>query len=149
MPETESVQSATGGGGSEDKVAISLDGKPLDLTLLLKVVQTSGKPLPVGSFTARAVAEKVRKLTRFNPIEVEVVSRQDVVLDFDRKVPVIEVAQKMHGPTQWDGMGTNISCLMSMKKSVLSIVNDQEEGRNLQRELQEQRRSKEEENKYV
>ena len=113
MSETESIQGATGGGVSEEKVAISLDGKPSNLTLLLKVVQTSGKPLPVGSFTARAVAEKVRKLTGFNPTKVEVVSGQDVVLDFDIEVPVIEVVQKMHGPTQWDGMGTEISCLMS------------------------------------
>ena len=80
--------------------------------------------MPVGSFATRAVAEKVRKLTGFNPTKVEVVSGQDVVLDFDIEVPVIEVVQKMHGPTQWDGMGTEISCLMSMKKSVLSIVND-------------------------
>ena len=100
MSETESVQGATGGGVSEEKVAISLDGKPSNLTLLLKVVQTSGKPLPVGSFTARAVAEKVRKLTGFNPTKVEVVSGQDVVLDFDIEVPVIEVTQKMHGLTQ-------------------------------------------------
>ena len=80
--------------------------------------------MPVGSFTARAVAEKLKKLTAFNLTEVEVVSGQDVVLDFDIEVPVIEVAQKMHGPTQWDGMGTEISCLMSTKNSVLSIVND-------------------------
>ena len=122
--ETENAQGATGGGGSEEKVAIPLDGKPSNLTLLLKLVQTSGKPLPIGSFIARAVAEKVIKLTGFNPTEVEVVSGQDVVLDFDIEVSVIEVVQKMHGPTQWNGMGTEISCLMSMKKSVMSIVND-------------------------
>ena len=36
-----------------------------------------------------------------------------------------------------------------MKKSVLSIVIDQEESRNLQRELQEQRRVREDKNKFV
>ena len=87
-------------------------------------MQESRKLLPVGSFATRAVAEKVKKLTGFNLTEVEVVSGQDVVLDFEIEVPVIEVVQKMHGPTQWDGMGTEISCLMSMKKSVLRIVND-------------------------
>ena len=124
MSETESVQGVTGGRGSEERVAVPLDVKSLNLMLLLKVVKMSGKTLPVGSFTTRAVAEKVKKLTGFNPTEVEVVSGQDVVLDFDIEVPVVEVAQKIHGPVQWDGMGIEISCLMSMRKSVLNIVND-------------------------
>ena len=89
-------------------VTVPLDEKPSNLTLLLKVVQVSGKPLPVGSFTVRVVAERVRKLTRFNPTKVEVVSGQDVVLDFDIDVPVVDVAQKIHEPIQWDGMGTEI-----------------------------------------
>ena len=46
-------------------------------------------------------------------------------------------------------MNSEISCLMSTRKSVLSIVNDRAESRNLQKELQEQRKAKEEEEEYV
>ena len=46
-------------------------------------------------------------------------------------------------------MNSEISCLMSTKKSVLSIVNDREESRNLQKELQEHRKAREEEGEYV
>ena len=69
--------------------------------MLLKVVQNSGKPLPVGSFTMRAVANKIKKLTGFNPTEVEIMNGQDVVIDFDPEVPVVEIAQKVHGPVLW------------------------------------------------
>ena len=46
-------------------------------------------------------------------------------------------------------MNTEISCLMSTQRSVLNIVNDREENRNLQKELQGQRRVREEEGEYV
>ena len=42
-------------------------------------------------------------------------------------------------------MNSEISCLMYTGKSELSIVNYREESRNLQKELQEQRKAKEEE----
>ena len=67
---------------------------------------------------------------------------------------MVEVAQKVHGPILWEGMNSEISCLMStrkcvFRKCVLSIVNDRAESRNLQKELQEQRKAKEEEGEYV
>ena len=49
---------------------------------------------------------------------------QDVVIDFNPEIPVVEVAQKVHGPISWEGMDSEISCLMSTRKSVLIIVND-------------------------
>ena len=142
------TESASVGWGSEEKV-IAPEGKQSNMTLLLKVVQISGKPLPVGSFTTRVVADKIKKMTGFNPTEVEIMNRQDVVIDFDSEVPVVEVAHRVHGPILWEGMHSEISCLMSTRRSVLSIVNDREESRNLQKELQEQRRAKEEEGEYV
>ena len=142
--DTENISGTNVGGGSEEKV-ITPEGKQSNLTLLLEVVQISGKPLPAGSFTMMVVADKIKKMTGFNPTEVEIMSRQDVVIDFDPEVPVVEVAQKVHGPILWEGMNSESSCLMSTRKNVLSIVNDREESRNLQKELQEQSKVKEEE----
>ena len=148
VSDTESASGTNVGGGSEEKVTAP-EGKQSNLTLLLKVNQISGKPLPVGSFTMRVVADKLKKMIGFNPTEVEIMNGQDVVIDFDPKVPVVEVARKVHGLILWKGMNSEISCLMSTRKSVLSIVNDREESRNLQKELQEQRRAKEEVGEYV
>ena len=55
----------------------------------------------------------------------------------------------MHRTNQWEGMNTEISCLMSTRKSVLSIVGERMENRVLQKELSEQRKAKEEEGNYV
>ena len=93
MSVSDTESGANVGGGSEEKVIVP-EAKPSHLTLLLKVVQNSGKPLPVGSFTMRVVADKIKKLTGFNPTEVEIMNGQDVVIDFDPEVPVVEVAQK-------------------------------------------------------
>ena len=41
---------------------------------------------------------------------------QDVVIDFDPEVPVIEIAQKVHGPVSWEEMGSEILCLMSTRR---------------------------------
>ena len=79
---------------------------------------------PVGSFTVRVVADQIKKLTGFNPTEVEIMNGQDVVIDFNPEISMVEVAQKVHGPISWEGMTSEISCLMSTKKSVLNIVND-------------------------
>ena len=81
----------------------------------------------------RAVADKVKKLTGHNPVEVEIVSGQDVVLDFEPDISVVEVAQKMQGPYQWEGINTNIACLMLTRKSILNIVEERIESRVLQK----------------
>ena len=142
------TESASVGGGSEEKV-IAPEGKPSNLTLLLKEVQISGKLLPVGSFTMRVVADKINKMTGFYPTEVEIMNGQDVVIKFDPEISVVEVAHKVHDPILWEGINSEISCLMSTRKSVLCIVNDREESRNLQKELKEQRKAKEEEGERV
>ena len=149
VSDTESTLGAVGGRGSEERVTGPMVDKPSNLSLLLKVVQVCGKPLPVGSFTAWVVADKVKKLTGHNPVEVEIVSGQDVVLDFEPDVSVVEVAQKMHGPYQWEGMNTNIACLMLTRKSILNIVEERIESRVLQKEAHEQRKVKEEERKNI
>ena len=55
----------------------------------------------------------------------------------------------MHGPLLWEEKNSKISCLMSTRKSELSIVNHREESWNLQKELQEQKKAKEEEAEYI
>ena len=53
------------------------------------------------SFSARVVADQIKELTGFNPIEVAIMKGQDVIIDFNPEIPVVEVAQKVHGPISW------------------------------------------------
>ena len=53
------------------------------LLLLLQATQLDGKALPRESFTAMAVGTQVQQITRFRPIDIEIVSKRDVILEFE------------------------------------------------------------------
>ena len=57
---------------------------PLEpLLLLLEVTQIDGRPLPVGMFTAHTVAQHVIDLTGQNPVEVDVMNHQDMIVQME------------------------------------------------------------------
>ena len=53
------------------------------LLLLLQATQLDGKALPRESFTAMAVGAQVQQITGFRPIDIEVVTSSDVILEFE------------------------------------------------------------------
>ena len=53
------------------------------LLLLLQATQLDGKALPRKSFTAMAVGAQVQQITGFRPIDIEVVTNRDVILEFE------------------------------------------------------------------
>ena len=53
------------------------------LLLLLQANQLDGKALPRESFTAMAVGAQVQQITGFRPIDIEVVTNRDVILEFE------------------------------------------------------------------
>ena len=72
------------------------------LLLLLEVTQMDGRPLPVGMFTARAVAQHVIDLTGQNPLEVDIMNDRDAVVQMEPKNLVVHVAQALHNARIWD-----------------------------------------------
>ena len=83
------------------------------LLLLIQETQVNGHPLPVGSFTTGAVVAMVQKHTGHHPVDVDVMSDQDAVIELELDVRVGEVAQLLHGTHEWDGQQAEISCLLS------------------------------------
>ena len=53
------------------------------LLLLVQATQLDGKALPRESFTAMAVGAQVQQITGFRPIDIEVVTNRDVILEFE------------------------------------------------------------------
>ena len=53
------------------------------LLLLLQATQLNGKALPRESFTAVAVGAQVQQITGFRPVDIEVVTNRDVILEFE------------------------------------------------------------------
>ena len=71
----------------------------------------NGCPQPIGSFTAWAVVAMVQRHTGHHPVDVDVMSDQDAVIELEPDVRVGEVAQLLHGTHEWDGQQAEISCL--------------------------------------
>ena len=53
--------------------------------LLLKVTQSSGKPLPIGGFTGRTMAEMLHEIAGVISKEVMVLTDQDVVMELEEE----------------------------------------------------------------
>ena len=58
------------------------------LLLLIQATQVNGRPLPIGSFTARTVATIIQHQTGYLPIDVDVMTDRDVVIEMEPDVRV-------------------------------------------------------------
>ena len=85
----------------------------------MRVTQNNGKVLPIFSFTERQIAEKYKHFTGLEPIVLTLMGPHDVLLEFDKKADVISSSQNIYGSKTWDGMGVDISYIISPQKSKL------------------------------
>ena len=83
------------------------------LLLLIQATQFNVCPLPIGSFTTWVVVAMVQRHTGHHPVDVDVMSDWDVVIELELDVRVGEVAQLLHGSHKWDGQQAEINCLLS------------------------------------
>ena len=115
------------------------------LLLLIQATQVNGRPLPIGSFTARTVATIIQHQTGYLLINVDVMTDRDAVIEMEPDVRVGEVTQHLHDIREWDGQQADISCLLSTRRSVINVVHEQENGwARLQHLEEEQKRVRDE-----
>ena len=110
------------------------------LLLLIQATQVNGQPLPIGSFTARTVATIIQHQTGYFPIDVDVMTDRDAIIEMEPDVRVGEVAQHLHGIREWDGQQADISCLLSTRGSVINVVHERENGRARLQQLEEEQK---------
>ena len=119
------------------------------LLLLVQVTQANGLPLPVGSFTANTMVSLVQKQTGHHPVEVEVVTDRDAIIELEPDVRVGEVDQLLHGTQEWDGHLAEVDCLMSTHRSVVNVIQDRKNGwARLLQLKEEQRKVREEQRQH-
>ena len=119
------------------------------LLLLIQATQVNRRLLPIGSFTAGVVVAMVQRHTGHHPVNVDVMSDQDAVIELEPNVRVGEVAQLLHGTQEWDGQPVEISCLLSTQCSVINVVQERENGcAHLQQLEDEERRVREEQQQH-
>ena len=103
-------------------------GESIEPLLLIQAIQVNGQPLPIGSFTAQVVVAMVQRYTGHHPVNVDVMSDQDAVIELEPDVRVGEVAQLLHSTHEWDGQPVEISCLLSTRCSVINVVQECKNG---------------------
>ena len=108
------------------------------LLLLLQATQLDGKALPRESFTAMTVGAHMQQITGFRPIDIEVVTNRDVILEFETLTQPGEAAQRLRGIREWDGQKADLGCLLTMRCSIMNVVEERENSRNRLQQLKEE-----------
>ena len=102
------------------------------------MLQNNGTPVPLSLFTAPNTTELVQQVTGTVPINVEVVMDQEAIIELDESVLAVGVAQQMQGSLVWGRYVTEVTCLLSGRDSVMSVVRDRETARERLKVLEEE-----------
>ena len=94
---------------------------PHSLSLSINVVQSSLKPLLVGSYTEILVSQIVNKVVGVEPLSVTVMNEREAIVDLREEDPIMEVSHLIPGLTSWEGQSVNVGCMMS-SKGALSVL---------------------------
>ena len=92
------------------------------LLLLINVVQSSGKSVPVGSYIERLVTQMVNRVLGVQPLGVTIMNEREEIVELKEDDPIIKVSQLIPGLAFWEGQSVNVSCMMSNKRSLLTII---------------------------
>ena len=65
--------------------------------LLLRVTQANCKPLPIGGFTSRVMAQMLYEIAGVTPRDVVVLTDQEVVIELEMEKSIMEVSRAVHG----------------------------------------------------
>ena len=71
--------------------------------LLLRATQASGKPLHIGGFTGRAMAQILYEIAGVTPREVVILTDKQVVVQLEMETPIMDLLRAVHGLYQWAG----------------------------------------------
>ena len=74
----------------------------------MNVVQSSGKLLPVGSYTERLVSQMVNRVAGIQPLAVTVMNEREAIVELKDDNPIIQVSQLIPGLTSWEGHSVNV-----------------------------------------
>ena len=68
------------------------DKREQTFVFLLRVTQANGKPLPIGGFTNRAMAQMLYAIAGVTPRDVVIITDQGVVIELEMETPIMEVS---------------------------------------------------------
>ena len=104
--------------------------------LLLRVTQSNGKPLPIGGFTGRAMAQMLHEVAGVVPKEVVIMSDQEVIVELEEETPMMEVSRAIQGLFHWGRQLIIIDSLVAKKDLLVEFVWERECRREKQKDLE-------------
>ena len=123
-------------GGKDDNLHEIRQVHPHKLSFLINVTQSNGKPIPMGSYTERMVTQMIDQVAGVQPLSVTIMNERESMVELREDNPIIDVSQLIQGLASWEGQSVNVSCEMSSKRGLLSVIQEGEEMRNKQKVLE-------------
>ena len=110
-----------------------------ELSMLLRVNQTGGRLLPVGSFNERAVAQLVQRTNGVHPTSLTLLGPKEVLLDFEKSISVVDVALVLHNMSDWNRLKVETSCLMAKRDQLVNMFQEKEIAKREKFQLKEEK----------
>ena len=88
------------------------------------MTQANGKPLPIGGFTSRAMAQMLYEIAGVTPRDVVILTNQEVVTELEKETPIMEVSRAVHGLYQWAGQSITVDSVVARRDSIKEIVKE-------------------------
>ena len=101
--------------------------------LLLRVTQANVKPLPIGGFTNRVMAQMLYEISGVTLRDLVILTDQEVVIELE-----MEVSRAVHGLYQWAGQYITVDSVVTRTDSIKETVKQQEIAREKQKELEQE-----------
>ena len=92
--------------------------------LLLRVTQLNGKPLPIGGFTGHVMSQMLHEVAGVIPKEVVVMNDQEVVMEFEKDTPMMEVSKAIYWLFHWGGQSISVDSLVSNRDLMADILRE-------------------------
>ena len=95
--------------------------------MMVTITDLEGEVLPPGCLKITNVARLLQKRTGVLPFHISVLNERNVLLEFERAAPVIEISRGLHGRGSWGELEVDIGCVLSGKVSLMSIFQERKE----------------------
>ena len=98
-----------------------------ELSMMVTITDSEGEVLPPGCLTITNVVRLLQERTGVLPFEISVLNERNVLLEFERAAPVIEISRGLHGCGSWGEIEVDIGCVLSGKVSLMNMFQERKQ----------------------
>ena len=114
------------------------DLRDQQFVLLLRVTQASGRLLPIGGFTSRAMIQMICDITGVIPKEADILTDQEVVIEIEDQSSIVEVSRVIQGLFHWGGQAMTVDSVVATQDMITEIIREWGVQRDKQKELEQE-----------